>query len=40
MTNSAGQTTLGTITKLNGSQCEISYSDVGGLGPATLKLSR
>ena len=40
MTNSAGQTTVGTITKLNGSQCELSYSDVGGLGPATMKLSR
>ena len=40
MTNSSGQTTLGTITKLNGSQCELSYSDVGGMGPATMKLSR
>ena len=37
---SDGITTVGTITKLNGSECELSYTDVGGLGPATMKLSR
>jgi len=40
LTNSDGDTVDWTITKLDGSKCEIYASDVGGMGAGTIKLSR
>ena len=41
MTNTdTGDSVVWTITKLDGSKMEIYTSDVGGMGPGTIKLSR
>ena len=40
LTNSDGDTVDWTITKLNGSECEIYANDLGGMGPGIIKLSR
>ena len=40
LTNDLGDTESWTITQLNGLTCELYSSDLSGLGPATIRLSR